>query len=153
MQRIIPIRFGPRRTIQDTEFVDCPPVIDVHISVEREWSTSAGILPKHNGLTYAALIDTGAEATIISSELASTIGAIQTSKATIHGFDGTQEISSTDVHIVIPSQNIVFSARAGISSLTSAGHTFSLVLGRSFLQHCRLEVEGQSGIYRLWWVG
>lgn len=152
MQRIIPIRFGLRRTNQGSEFVDCPPVVDVYISGEANWSAATGRRPLHNGKTYAALIDTGAEAAVLSKEIALAVGAAETSKAKIHGFDGTQEIASTDIHLIIPSQNIVYSSRAAVSDLTSAGHTFSLVLGRSFLQHCRLIADGPSGRYELWWL-
>lgn len=152
MPRIIPIRLGHRRTNQDTKFVDCPPVTEVHVSVESGWNSASGITPKHNGLLYPALVDTGAESTTISTELAAQIGCSPTSKATMHGFGGTQEVQSADIHIVIPSQNIVFSCRAAISPLGLAGHTFAVVLGRSFLQHCRLEVDGPRNEYRLWWL-
>ncbi|MBU1236014.1 MAG: retropepsin-like domain-containing protein [Gammaproteobacteria bacterium] len=152
MPRAIPVHLGPRRTNQGPSFVDCPPVIDVHLSSEKDWSDDSGAIPKHDGRTHAALIDTGAENVFISSELALELSFVGTSKATVHGFGDTQKVGATDIHIIIPSQNIVFTSRAAITDLGLAGHTFSLVLGRSFLRHCRLEVDGPSNAYRLWWL-
>jgi len=152
MLRAIPVRLGPRRVNQDGEFVDRPPLIDVCVSCEASWSTATARLPQHNGIMYPALIDTGSEATAISREIALAIGASQSSPAVLHGFSGKQQCEAVDIHIVVPSQNLVFSSRAAVTDLSSAGHTFSIVLGRSFLQHCRFTVEGPAATYQLLWI-
>lgn len=151
--RPLPIKKGNARIGSGSQFIDCPPIIEVHVSAEPNWSAQSGKPPAHNGILYSALIDTGAEGIAISIELAKAIGAVSSSKALLHGFGGTQELNGANIHIFIPMQNIVHSTRAVISDLKSAGHTFTLILGRSFLEHCRLVVDGPSGLYKLLWVG
>ena len=150
--RELHVVLGTRRIAQGSLFVDCPPVLSVHVGCDQEWSIAAAKPPQHNGIRYAALIDTGAEATVISEETAVAIGAVKAASAIVHGFGGTKTVEAADIQVFIPSQNIVFASRAAISGSIADGHTFSVALGRSFLEHCRLEVDGPSGTYRLWWV-
>ena len=152
-RRRIPIKLGARRTGQGSEFVDCPPIIEVHVSCERDWNLSCGRPPKHDGTRYAALVDSGAERTAISSVVASQIGLSLSANAVVHGLSGTQTFGAGDIHVFIPDQNIAFSERAAVCDLQTAGHMFSIVLGRSFLEHCRLEVDGRAGTYSLLWLG
>ena len=124
---------GNPRIGSGSQFIDCPPIVEVHVSAEPNCSAQSEKPPAHNGVLYSALIDTGAEGTAISIELAKAIGAVPSSKALLHGFGGTQELNGANIHIFIPMQNVVHSTRAVITDLKSASHTFTLILGRSFL--------------------
>ncbi len=152
MEHEIPIKLGERRINQGSLLVDCPPVICINVASDKNWSIGGKSLPSHNGKIYQALIDTGSEGTAISPELSKDINATPTTEATLHGFNKKQKVDGTQIQIIIPKLKIVFACQAVISDLNNAGHNFSIVLGRSFLEHCKLELDGPKSQYRLWWV-
>jgi predicted aspartyl protease len=98
------------------------------------------------------MIDTGAEASSIDRRIAEEINAQKLSKGTVHAMDGTFEAELVLVQVIFPEQNIVFSTPAAVLSFEDAGHTFDLILGRSFLQHCYLTMDGPNGRYALDWI-
>lgn len=151
-QKQIPVALSKPRLGSGDSFVDCAPIINVHVACDAAWSIHASIAPTHNGKLYGALIDTGAEDTVISEKLAADIGVARSNSAILHGFDGKQTVEGAMIQVLIPCQNIVFAGRAAITDLQQAGHMFSIVLGRSFLEHCRLEIDGPACSYKLWWV-
>lgn len=99
------------------------------------------------------MIDTGAEATVIDSEVAKEIQAENIYTGFIHGFEGTKQSGGADLQIIFPRENIAFAGRVLITSFRNAGHTFDLTLGRSFLSHCEFFVDGPNHRYRLNWIG
>lgn len=152
-KRAIAVSIGKPRNGQPTDFAACPPIVNVYIGCDDTWSPDSEELPQHNGVTYLAMIDTGAEDTVIDSEVAQEIGAKNIHTGVIHGFEGTKQVGGVDVQIIFPIANIAFAGRAGITSFRSAGQTFDLILGRSFLSHCEFFVDGPNDRYRLNWIG
>ena len=152
-ERVIPVFLGLARAGQDADFAGTPPIVHVYVAADTKWQSSKGTLPTHNGIAYRALLDTGAEATIIDPDVAQQVDAPIRGEAIIHGFNQTHRANAADIQIVFPKINVVFSSRAAITSVRQVGQTFDLILGRSFLQHCRFEVDGPARAYKLCWVG
>jgi predicted aspartyl protease len=151
MDRRIPLTLGRARQGTSSGFVGHPPVAAVHIGCDRSWTQSTSTLPEHNSKAYLALIDTGAEATVIDQAVAREIGAPGVGSAKVHtmGKDPIV-VEGADIQVVLPRVNVVFAERAAILHLES--QQFHLILGRSFLRHCRLVVDGPSSSYELLWV-
>ena len=150
--RVIPVFLGPERAGQPRDFASRSPVTLVHVACDADWTVNSSVPPNHDGKPYRALIDTGAEGTFIDAQIAQEIGIVATKRAIVHGFDGSKEVPGADVQIVFPTPNIVFAERAAITSLQSAGQTFHVILGRSFLRHCRFSIDGPSEHYSLCWI-
>ncbi len=142
--RIAVVR-GKSRSGSADDFVGCPPVAYVHVA--------AGAQMTHDGTVYEALIDTGSDVTVISEEVVKKIGATLTGNGVVRGFGGSRAgVQRAYVNIIFPTAGLSFQApNAGVLDLKSVG-TFDVILGRAFLSHCRLTVDGPNGDYQLEWV-
>jgi hypothetical protein len=98
------------------------------------------------------MIDTGSEASGIDRRIAEEINAQKALKGTVHGLEGTFKTDLVSVQVIFPKKGIVFSAPSAVLSLGKSGHNFDFILGRSFLQHCYLTMDGPNGRYSLDWI-
>jgi len=105
------------------------------------------------GKPRLAMIDTGAEGTFIDSAAAAEIGAKSTHKARVHGMNVTTQAQGTDIQILFPASNLTFRTKAVFADFRGQGNCFDLIIGRTFLQHCRLSMNGPRGLFRLEWLG
>lgn len=144
--RLIPVIFGEPPSGSARDFVGCPPITPVHIAAGDA---------DHDGTIYSALIDTGADVVVIDDSVARRIGATLTGNGVARGFGPTRSgVQRTRITITFPSANFSFEApNAGVLDFRVGGSTFDLVLGRSFLKHCRLNLDGPNGDYQLAWIG
>jgi hypothetical protein len=149
----IPVSLGQCRAGAVDDFAGCPPVASVHIAADSHWDTSKGSLPEHNGKIYLALIDTGAESTFIDAAVAAEIDAKPTRYAKVHGIGEPSAAQGTDIQVIFPGSNLVFKESAAIQDFRGSGNAWGLVLGRSFLQHCRFLLDGPNATYQLHWIG
>jgi hypothetical protein len=60
---MIPVIFGEAIDGALQNFVECPPVIYVHIAADASWTRKSQALPRHNGEIFTAMLDTGANRT------------------------------------------------------------------------------------------
>ncbi len=150
--RRIPVLLGKARPSAVGDFADRPPIVKVNIACEHGWTRASGRLPKHIHRSFFALIDTGAEGTVIDVVTAHQIGAELMHKATIHVINESSSARGADIQVLLPKAGIVFECRAVVADLRSAGNTWGLILGRPFLSHCRLLVDGPKMRYQLHWV-
>jgi hypothetical protein len=149
----IPVRLGRCRSSGTDDFTGRPPVVRVHIAADSAWNANRTTLPAHNRKTYVAMIDTGAEATAIDTSAAVEVHAQAKHRATVHAMNATTSVPGADVQIIFPSHNLVFAARAAVINIRGVGNNWDLILGRSFLQYCHLQVDGPRGLYQLEWIG
>jgi Aspartyl protease len=136
-------------------FVGCPPVTFVHLAADPDWARSSHPSPRHNGETYRAMIDTGADAVFVRPEVAAEIGAALTGNGTAQGIGEPQAgVRRATIQIMFPGANVVFVAPdAAVMPFLGDRRSFDLILGRQFLNHCRLLVDGPNSTYRLQWIG
>ena len=126
----------------------------VRIGADPNWSHGSGALPELSPQIYKALIDTGAEGTIIDELVAADVGATASHTVTVSSFQGPPHGSGgATIQLLLPGANVVFSGGAALLPLRSEGAMFDLILGRSFLAHCRFVVDGKGQPFRLWWLG
>jgi Retroviral aspartyl protease len=129
-----------------------PPIIHIYVAYDKTWNCRSDGLPNHSAQSFDALLDTGADGTSIDSMLATQIGAETTKRAVVHGHTGNQIFSGTRVQIVIPTAQVVFCDDAVINDFRGAGSPWDAILGRSFLHHCKMQVDGPAERYYLEWV-
>lgn len=148
----IPVVLGSPRAGSAADFAGRPPLTAVHIAAAEAWD---GItMPTHDGLHYAALIDTGAESTAIDELVARKLGAATLGHAKVHGWKGTaSDAEIVRVQIVFPTVNAVFAAAAAVRDFRGDGQPWDVILGRSFLANCLLTVDGPRAAYSLKWIG
>ena len=151
--REIPVYLAPPRAGSTPDFAGRSPVSDVHVANDPDWSDAGLELPNHNGRLYQAMIDTGTDSTALDQTIAREINAPTVMTGIAHGWVGTDNaVDIVQVQIVIPSINIVFGAAAAVRDFRGDGQTWDIILGRSFLQHCQLTVDGPRAAYSLAWV-
>lgn len=153
--REIPVHLAPPRPGSSADFAGRAPVIEVHVANDPNWSTDATEPPKHNGRLYLAMIDTGADSYAIDAALASELNATSVKSVVAHGWVGTDtKTDAVRVQIFIPRPvNVVLAVEAAVRDFRGAGQQWDILLGRSFLQRCRLIVEGPRSAYSLTWIG
>jgi hypothetical protein len=153
--RMIPVVLGEPIDGAPPNFVECPPVIFVHIAADASWTRSSQVPPSHNDETYTAMLDTGANRTAIRPGVAAAIGALTNGDGVAHGIGGTQAgIKRTSIQILSLKGDVIFVCRdAAVMQLPGDARSFDAILGRQFLKFCRLLVDGPNGAYRLEWVG
>jgi len=135
-------------------FVNCPPVIHVYLGADPDWSPTSTESPRHSGKPYMAMLDTGSDHVSIRPDVAAAIGARPRGNGVVlHGFGGARSgIQRATIQVIVPAATIFFLADAAIIELSGSARSFDLTLGRAFLRHCRLFVDGPNGCYRLEWV-
>ena len=84
--------------------------------------------------------------------LATHIGAEETKRAVVHSHTGNQVFSGTRIQIVIPTAQVVFCDSAVINDFRGTGSPRDVILGRSFLRHCKMQIDGPAERYYLEWV-
>jgi hypothetical protein len=137
-------------------FVTCPPVSYVHLASDREWTIESQAMPRHNGEVYAAMIDTGTDACFVRPDVAAAIGAeLMGNGVTAYGIGEPQAgIKRATIQVIFPGPGVVFVATgAPVMAFLGDRRSFDLILGRQFLRHCRLLVDGPNGSYRMEWAG
>jgi predicted aspartyl protease len=106
------------------------------------------------GKFYSGLIDTGSDHTAIRPLIAAEIGASPTDMGVVvHGHGSQIQAMKAPLQVIVPSANVTFSCDAVIVDLTGDSRSFDLILGRNFLRHCHLAVDGPACKYRLTWIG
>jgi len=150
----IPVVLGQPRPGTPDNFTGRSPVTMVHVGCDETLSPRPGHLPAHNGKTYSALIDTGAEGSAIDKSIASEIGAtLKHDGIIIHSMGASQTgVSRCDIQIIFPTVGAVFAEPSAVVDFHSSGNTFDLILGRSFLNLCSLYFYPRSQIYQLNWI-
>jgi predicted aspartyl protease len=143
---LIPVILGDPPSGSARDFVGCPPIVLVHVAADDR---------QHNGDVFSALIDTGADVTVIDHAIADRIGATLVGNGVSRGFGGMRSgVKRTRITITFATANLAFEEpAAGVLDFRATGLTFDLVLGRAFLRYCRLSLDGPNGDYRLEWIG
>jgi Aspartyl protease len=136
-------------------FATCPPVIYVRLAADPHWNPKPGSTPKYDrNAIYRAMIDTGTDDVAIRPAVALAIGAHLMGNGVGHGVGGSiSGIKCASVQILMPTINVIFHApKAAVMDLAGDARSFDLILGRSFLRHCRLCLDGPNEAYSLEWL-
>ena len=152
--RPLPIMRGTPIAGAVASFINCPPVTHLYLAADPDWTPESARSPKHNGRIYLALIDTGSDAVAIRPEVALAIGAKLTGNGVSHGIGGSHSgVERASVQVIFPAANVIFHSDAAVVPLAGDARSFDLILGRTFLKHCRLYIDGPNAAYRLEWIG
>ncbi len=151
----IPVILGQPRSGAGMGFTCQPPLTPVHVFASSSWRDDDDSPPLHNGKSYLALIDTGTDSTAVDQAVAHDIDAILEGNGVAHGMGGSVAgIKRARIQILFPSINLTFcSPDAAVLDFRASGQPFDLILGRSFLRHCLLSVDGPNSADRLSWLG
>jgi predicted aspartyl protease len=151
--RFIPVVLGEPGAGVAPSFATCPPITYVNLAADADWTMGGG-WPRHNGDVYTALIDTGADTIFVRPEVAAAIGAKLIGNGVIHGLGEPQAgARRARIQIIFPQAEVVYLAKgAAVTPFFGDRRSFDIVLGRQFLEHCQLVVDGPNGAYRLQWI-
>jgi hypothetical protein len=151
----IPVMLGEPIDGVRRSFATSPPVVHLHVAADPDWTPESARLPRHTGAVYIGLLDTGSDRIALRPSLASAIGAELAGRGTAHGIGGAEAtVRRTSIQVIFPKANVCFhSSDAAVIPLPGDARSFDLVLGRQFLQHCRLLADGPNAAYQLEWMG
>jgi Aspartyl protease len=134
-------------------FATRPPLIIVGLAADPAWTPGEG-WPSSNERAYRALLDTGADFCSIDPMVAGKIGADVKENGDVNVFGGpTKCLGRASVQVLLPSALQVYETRFSILDFRGVGQPWDAILGRNFLRHCRLVVDGPRGRYDLEWIG
>ena len=144
--RSIPVLLAPPRSGAPDNFVSRAPATVVHVA--------CGDTSTHNGKSYYAMIDTGADSSAIDPSVAEATGAVLFGSGIAHGFGTPQAtVKAANVSIIFPTINLTYHCpRIAVMDFHMAQQPWDILLGRDFLKHCRFELDGPNGRYRLEWI-
>jgi len=149
--KIIDVFFGPP---DSGNFAQRPQLISVHLAADPKWRPGEDRWPIINGRTYRAMLDTGADFCSVDQVVVKEIGAEVTRNGDVKVFGGpVKVVGHARVQVILPSASQVYETRFGIFDFRGAGQPWDAILGRNFLRHCHLVVDGPRGRYSLEWVG
>jgi predicted aspartyl protease len=119
-------------------------VVDIGFDAGYDWR-SASLPPVAGKKGITALVDTGATDCCIDNMLAAHLNLPIIDKRFVSGIHGKQEVNMHLAQIHVPALGItVKGAFAGVD-LVAGGHLQHALIGRTFLKHCRMTYDGQSG--------
>ena len=149
--KIIDVFLGPP---DFGDFARRPPLITVHLAADPAWTPQKEDWPIFNGKTYRAMLDTGADFCSVDQMVAGEISAHVEGNGNVNVFGGPAKISGrARVQVILPSASQVYETRFAIMDFRGVGQPWDAILGRNFLRHCRLIVDGPRGRYDLEWIG
>jgi Aspartyl protease len=150
-EKSIPVILGPPIT---GGFARRPPLVRVLLAFDETWTPTKGEWPSNNSKSYLALLDTGADFCAVDPVVADEIGAHVEENGDVKIFGGPRKIPGRAVvQVILPTANEVYETRFAIMDFRGAGQPWDVILGRNFLRHCYLIVDGPGGRYDLEWVG
>ena len=138
---------GEPRNGAERDFVSCPPTIYVRVIPQLERGRAATGSSK----LYSVLLDTGAEFCAIDELLVNEINAPEGRRATVHGFGQNALSTSIRVSIYSPCGRIQHNTDLIVQPSIRQNLNVDVILGRSFLKYCKLEINGPKTEYKLSW--
>lgn len=125
------------------------PTIGVQVGFDRRYDPHSDKVPELPARTWLALVDTGALDCCIDSELALNLELPIVDQWEVSGVGGAMEVNAHLAQIYIPSLNyIVYGSFAGVH-LLAGGSPHTAIIGRSLLQHFKMDYDGPSGAVSL----
>jgi len=125
------------------------PTLAVNVGFDPAWRVGTGDRPAISTQVFPALVDTGAYECCIDQILAVQLGLPLVDRKPISGVHGSQETNIYLAQLYIPPFDYtMYGLFAGVG-LRAGGQPHHALIGRTFLQHFRLEYEGQTGSAKL----
>jgi len=127
----------------------CGPTLEVDIGLDQKYDPDRpAVVPKLAQQRVRALVDTGATASYIDSQVARRLGLPQIDKETVTLALGGQQIIVTYLaHVHIPS--LFFTLVGPFGGLDLRPLNVAAVLGREFLMDWKLKYDGTTGVVTL----
>lgn len=125
------------------------PTITVDIGFDPNWTFPSATPPVPGKTGLNALVDTGASESCIDSLLAAQLNLPIIDKRMTAGAHGAKEVNVHLAQVFIPALNsAIWGAFAGVD-LLAGGQLHSALIGRTFLQHCKMVYDGRTGTVEL----
>lgn len=121
------------------------PTLYVQIGFDLQYRIGASSPPALSGVTWPALIDTGALLSCIDSALAEQLRLPVANEDVVTGVHGPQETAFYAAQVYAPELDLTaYGLFAGLP-LVQSGFLHSALIGRSFLRDCQMHYDGPSG--------
>ena len=120
------------------------PTLPVRIGFDPVFSLGRGQVNLPPQL-HNALVDTGAYASCIDSELAAVLDLPIINQQPVAGIHGTETVNMHLAQIEVPRLNLTIPGRFAGVHLTAGGQPHRAIIGRTFLRGMRLSYDGSTG--------
>lgn len=121
------------------------PTLLVDIGFDSNFNAAQTMLPVAGIKGIRALVDTGASESCIDSLLATQLNLPVVDRRTVSGIHGGGEVNMHLAQVHIPSLGkTIYGSFAGVH-LQAGGQVHKALIGRTFLRHCKIVYEGQTG--------
>lgn len=121
------------------------PTIQVDIGFDPSFSPTSNTPPIPGIRGVRALVDTGAGACCIDSSLAMQLKLPIIDRQHVSGISGRYEVNMHLAQVHIPSLSFtMYGPFAGVD-LVAGGQPHFALIGRTFLQHCKMTYDGTTG--------
>ena len=127
------------------ELVLFGPTLEVQIGFDLSYQASSGEPPDLPMTPFPALVDTGAMASCIDSNLANILRLPIVNRQNVAGVHGAGAVNIHLAQIYVPALNFtVYGQFAGVH-LTSGGQPHTALIGRDFLRYFTMIYDGRIG--------
>ena len=124
---------------------DYGPTLKVDIGFDANFKAGQGLTPVPGMTGLDALVDTGASESCIDSMLATQLNLPIVDRRNISGAHGGGEVNMHLAQVRIPALGqTIYGVFAGVH-LEAGGQMHKALIGRTFLRHCKMVYEGQTG--------
>lgn len=121
------------------------PTLLVDIGFDPAFKAGVLVTPKAAALQQQALVDSGASESCIDSTLAQRLQLPIVDRRPVSGVHGSQDVNMHLAQIHVPALNFtIYGVFAGVD-LVAGGQPHMALIGRTFLQHFKMEYDGRTG--------
>lgn len=130
---------------QPEQLVTIGPTLKVQLGFDRNYHGGVGAPPKLPSQEYLALVDTGATASCIDSQVALNLGLPVIDQESVAGVHGSLKVNVQLAQIHIPSLGFTQIGEFSGVHLHAGGQPHSALLGRTLLQFMKMIYDGTTG--------
>ena len=121
------------------------PILPVVVGYDLVYGSANDAPPGSPAPTVVAIIDTGADSNCVDEDLAISLNLPKVGESTVSAAHGTMAANVYRGQIFIPELDWTLEGRLLGVSFGAEQQQWSVILGRTFLQHCVMNYDGRTG--------
>ena len=135
----------PGIPVSRNNLVKYGPTLETRVGFDSLYQPNLGLAPNVPKELIPALVDTGAYASCVDSQLAENLGLPYSGKIPVSGSAGLKEHKTYIGQIYIPSLKFALYGRFSGVDLLAGKQPHVVLLGRDLLKYFRMVYDGQKG--------
>lgn len=121
------------------------PTLSVNVGFDPNYRPDINAPPAPGISRIEALVDTGADQSCIDSLLAVQLKLPIVDRRKVVGVDGSFEVNMHIAQVHVPSLKFTVHGYFAGVNLVAGGMSYQVLIGRTFLQHVRMNYDGTTG--------